>query len=101
MAKMTNADFGRLIRSEEIQKAVRPPKKIERTVSLKKNPLKNIRVMLRLNPYASVLKRAAVLQAQRKKALDAKTEADRTAGNWKKVGGGKAKAPTKKAAAKK
>jgi len=79
MAKMSNADFGRLIRSEEIQKAIRPVKKIERHPRLKKNPLKNTRVMLRLNPYAAVLKRAAVLQAQRKEDRDKKVAEKRKA----------------------
>jgi large subunit ribosomal protein L4e len=65
MPKMTNADFTRLIRSEEIRKAVRAPKKNVRTFGLKKNPLKNARVMSRLNPYSVVLKRAAILRAQR------------------------------------
>jgi len=85
MAKMTNADFGRLIRSEEIQKAVRPPKKVVRLPRLKKNPLKNTRVMLRLNPYAAVLKRAAILQKARKEAKAKKAKKPAGAG----VGGAK------------
>ena len=32
---------------------------------LKKNPLKNVRVMLRLNPYAAVQKRAAILTEEK------------------------------------
>jgi len=57
--KMTNTDLSRLLKSDEIQRAIRPPnKKIER-YHLKKNPLKNVRTMLKLNPYAAVLKRAA------------------------------------------
>jgi large subunit ribosomal protein L4e len=68
MPKMTNADFTRLIRSDEIRKAVRAPKKNIRRFGLKKNPLKNARVMARLNPYSVVLKRAAILRAQRKGA---------------------------------
>lgn len=64
-AKMTNADFSRLIRSEEIIKAVRPRKKPKKAVRVRRNPLKHSKLMGRLNPYAAVLKRAAIL-AQRK-----------------------------------
>jgi len=85
MAKMTNADFGRLIRSEEIQKAIRAPRKVERLPRLKKNPLKNSRVMLRLNPYAAVLQRAAVLQKARKDARAKKAGAKRGAPGEKKA----------------
>ena len=48
---------------------------------LKKNPLKNLQVMLRLNPYAQTLKRQqAVLQLkqQRKKNKEAEQDKKRT-----------------------
>jgi len=58
MTKMANCDLGRLLKSEEIQKAIRKPmKKTSRRV-LKKNPLKNWRVMQKLNPYAAVQKKS-------------------------------------------
>jgi len=76
-SKMSNADFGRLIRSEEIQKAIRPPKKLERLPRLKKNPLKNPRIMLRLNPYAAVIKRASILQILRKQGRELKVSKKR------------------------
>merc|ERR1712235_26058 len=61
MHKMTNTDLSRILKSEEIQKALRAPqKKIQRRV-LKKNPLKNARVMWKLNPYAKSARRAAIL----------------------------------------
>ncbi|KAL6481065.1 hypothetical protein MHYP_G00091450 [Metynnis hypsauchen] len=60
--KMTNTDLGRLLQSEKIQKALHAPnKKIKRRV-LKKNPLKNLRVMMKLNPYAKTARRRAILQ---------------------------------------
>jgi large subunit ribosomal protein L4e len=98
-AKMANAEFGRLIRSEEIQKAVRAPKKVQRRVRLKKNPLKNTRVMLRLNPFAAVTKRAAVLQQMRKEGRDKRYKERRS----KQAAGAKKPAtePAKKPAAKK
>ncbi|XP_067445981.1 large ribosomal subunit protein uL4-like [Thunnus thynnus] len=44
MHKMTNTDLSRILKSEEIQKALRTPnKKINRRV-LKKNPLKNLKI---------------------------------------------------------
>ncbi|XP_073328636.1 large ribosomal subunit protein uL4A-like [Pagrus major] len=52
MHKMTDTDQNRILKSKEIQKALHTPnKKINRRV-LKKNPLKNLRIMLKLDPYA-------------------------------------------------
>ena len=59
MPKMTNTDLSRLLRSDEIQNAIRAPKKDKSRRVLKKNPLKNYRVMMRLNPYAGAQKAAA------------------------------------------
>uniref|UniRef100_A0A3Q2Y497 Ribosomal protein L4 n=1 Tax=Hippocampus comes TaxID=109280 RepID=A0A3Q2Y497_HIPCM len=62
MHKMTNTDLSRILKSEEIQKALRAPKKkIIRRV-LKKNPLKNLRIMFKLNPYAKTARRHAILK---------------------------------------
>merc|ERR1711937_343037 len=68
MTKMTNTDLSRLLKSDEIQSVLRAPKKsghVRRV--LKKNPLKNARVMQRLNPYAAVQKRNAILIEQKRK----------------------------------
>jgi len=60
-AMMANADLARLINSDEIQSVVRAPKaKSSRHAPLKKNPLKNLGAMLKLNPYAKVARRIAV-----------------------------------------
>lgn len=61
MPKMTNNDLQRLLKSDEIQSVIRAPTKRIRRHVLKKNPLTNIRIMMRLNPYAAVEKRAAIL----------------------------------------
>ncbi|OXB68990.1 hypothetical protein ASZ78_003459 [Callipepla squamata] len=62
MHKMTNTDLGRILKSQEIQKALRAPKKkIHRRV-LKKNPLKNLRIMIKLNPYAKTMRRNTILR---------------------------------------
>ncbi|OBA23309.1 hypothetical protein METBIDRAFT_37777 [Metschnikowia bicuspidata var. bicuspidata NRRL YB-4993] len=53
---VSNTDYKSLINSSEIQAVVRPAKEAntKRAHTLKKNPLKNKQVMLRLNPYAKV-----------------------------------------------
>lgn len=63
-AKMMNADFSRLIRSEEIVKATRQKKRSVlkvRAAKVHRNPLKKSEIMVKLNPYAAVLKRTAIL----------------------------------------
>ncbi|KHN77214.1 60S ribosomal protein L4 [Toxocara canis] len=74
-AKMCNADFSRLIRSEEIVKAVRPPRKTVKTVRIHRNPLKRSALMVKLNPYAAVLKRAAILAQRKRQHADDPVEA--------------------------
>lgn len=72
MPKMGNTDLARLLKSEEIRKVLRPAQtKVVRRVR-KHNPLVNQRAMLKLNPYAAVLKRNAILTIQRR--LKAKAE---------------------------
>ncbi|KAI1731678.1 ribosomal protein l4/L1 family domain-containing protein [Ditylenchus destructor] len=65
--KMTNSDFARLIRSEEITKVVRAPRKNTKTSKVHRNPLKKPALMAKLNPYSQVLRRAAVLASQKSK----------------------------------
>lgn len=88
--KMTNTDLARLLKSDEIQAALRAPKRNPKMRTLKKNPLKNIRTMSRLNPYDKVVRKAAKdIEASRKKARSGVVDAKRAP----------AKAPAKKAAA--
>ena len=58
---MTNSDLTRLINSDEIQSIVRPPKQQKRGRPLKKNPLKNLGALLKLNPYAKTARRQQLL----------------------------------------
>jgi len=61
--KMANSDLSALLKSEAIRKVLRAPvKKVSHAV-VRKNPLKNIRAMLQLNPYAAVQKKNAELVA--------------------------------------
>lgn len=59
MHKMASFDLARLLKSDEIQAAVRPPNKEIKRKILKKNPLTNYRAMIRLNPYAKHAKKQA------------------------------------------
>merc|ERR1712110_3976 len=59
--KMAVTDLSKLLKAEEIRKVLRAPnKKVHRSV-VKTNPLKNVRTMLQLNPYAAVQKKEATL----------------------------------------
>ena len=55
MHKMLNTDLSRILKSPEIQRALRAPRKKIHHRVLKKNPLKNLRIMLKLNPYAKTV----------------------------------------------
>ncbi|KAI4545172.1 hypothetical protein MG293_005438 [Ovis ammon polii] len=62
MHKMLNTDLSRILKSPEIQRALRAShKKIHRRV-LKKNPLKHLRIMLKLNPYAKTMSQNTILR---------------------------------------
>jgi large subunit ribosomal protein L4e len=70
---MSNADVSRIINSEEVQKLARPKKDRQTVVLRKKNPLKNLGVMIKLNPYAPARIRAEL----RLKEARAKAKADK------------------------
>jgi large subunit ribosomal protein L4e len=64
---MANADVARLINSDEVQSVVRQPKEAAiKSRALKKNPLKNLGALVKLNPHAIVTRRNAVLAADRR-----------------------------------
>uniref|UniRef100_A0A023GM69 Putative ribosomal protein n=1 Tax=Amblyomma triste TaxID=251400 RepID=A0A023GM69_AMBTT len=65
--QMTNSDINRILKSEEIRHLLRAPQRRVKRRTQKKNPLKNINAMLRLNPYAAVTRRAAILLNQKRK----------------------------------
>eukprot|EP00948_MAST-09A_sp_MAST-9A-sp1_P003350 g3350.t1 len=80
---MTNGDLARLINSEEIQSVLNDKKQATRRSKLKKNPLKNLGAMMKLNPYAYRAKQIATKEkadkASRKAAI-AKKRHDRKMG---------------------
>jgi len=71
---MANADVARLINSDEIQSVIRPAKVQVAGVRQRKNPLRNKQVLFRLNPYASVAKRAE----KRRQDSNLKAKADKS-----------------------
>ncbi|KAK4755182.1 hypothetical protein SAY87_008939 [Trapa incisa] len=71
-SKMVNADLARIINSDEVQSVVKPIKKEVKRATLKKNPLKNLNTMLRLNPYAKTARRMALLAEEQR--VNAKKE---------------------------
>jgi len=78
MPKMTNTDLSRLLKSDEIQNALRAPKKERVRRIQKKNPLKNHRVMMRLNPFGGAQKKAAkAVEERRRKEKQAKLDQKR------------------------
>jgi len=69
---MLNSDLTRIINSDEIQSKVRPAIKGVRRYTLKRNPLKNLGAMVKLNPYALAARRSELLAQERRSANKAK-----------------------------
>ena len=75
---LANSDLSRIINSDEIQSVVRPTKKDVKRRLLKKNPIKNLGALIKLNPYAKTARRMELLaQAQRVKAKKEKLDLKR------------------------
>ena len=104
MPKMAVTDLSKLLKSEEIRKVLRAPNRKVTKAVVKTNPLKNVRTMLQLNPYAAVEKKQAELtlaakmakkEAAKAKAAGQKAPVDklakRAAVMAKKAGGKKGK----------
>jgi len=68
---MMNSDITRLINSDEVQSKVKPAINTIVRKRLKKNPLKNLGVKVRLNPYAMSLRRSELLAQERRVASKA------------------------------
>jgi len=58
---LTNPDLGRVINSDEIQTRVRPVIRQPVFHVRKKNPLKNLGFLIKLNPYAKTQRRSQIL----------------------------------------
>uniref|UniRef100_A0A2K5PMG5 Large ribosomal subunit protein uL4 C-terminal domain-containing protein n=1 Tax=Cebus imitator TaxID=2715852 RepID=A0A2K5PMG5_CEBIM len=98
MHKMNNTDLSRILKSPEIQRALRAPRKKIHCRDLKKNPLKNLRIMLKLNLYTKIMRWNTILcQARNHKlqvdkaaaaaaALEAKSDEKGVAGKKPVIG---------------
>jgi len=77
--KMANTDLTKLLRSEEIRKVLRDPiKHVKKAKNHKANPLKNVKAMLKLDPYSAVVKK-------HNKAINDKGVAEKVARRAKKA----------------
>jgi large subunit ribosomal protein L4e len=66
---ISNSDITRIINSDEIQSKVRPAQKNERQHGRqKKNPLRNLGALIKINPYAVAHKRSELLAQERRAA---------------------------------
>jgi|Transcript_9694 large subunit ribosomal protein L4e len=70
---MANADLARIINSDEIQSVLNPAKRANKKYLRKKNPLKNIKALAKLDPYAAAAReseqRAEAARKDQKAAL--------------------------------
>jgi large subunit ribosomal protein L4e len=65
--KIANSDITSIINSDGVQSVLRAPKRGTPRARRKKNPLKNLGVKVRLNPYALSLRRSEILAQERRK----------------------------------
>jgi len=89
-ALLTNADVTRIINSDEVQSRLRAKIPNKRVHVRRKNPLKNLGFLIKLNPYAKTLRRKELVQQeQRAKSraalLEAKRKGVKPAADAKKV----------------
>jgi len=64
---ITNADLTRIINSDEVQSALKRKNTKPKFLSRKKNPLKNLGAMIKLNPYFLTQKRRTLIARQKAK----------------------------------
>eukprot|EP00052_Salpingoeca_macrocollata_P033556 m.8763 g.8763 ORF g.8763 m.8763 type:complete len:403 (-) comp5288_c0_seq1:77-1285(-) len=88
---MANADLARIINSTEVQSVVRNAKPRQHRRTQKKNPLRNLNALLKLNPYAKTFKRTETALAARNQARAQKAQEKRTATKAKQAAVKKAK----------
>jgi len=69
---MANSDITRIINSDEVQSKVRAATTVVTRRRIKKNPLKNLGVKVRLNPYALSVRRSELLAQERRAVLKEK-----------------------------
>lgn len=90
-AAMTNADLARIVNSDEIQSALNPAKRCPKKYLRKKNPLKNIKALDKLDPFAAEARRAETRAQEtradkKKEILAAKREINKDRKKFKEQG---------------
>merc|ERR1711959_187130 len=73
-AMMSNSDLTRVINSTEVQSKARGKKATQKFHRIKKNPLKNLGVMIKLNPYAKFMKRSKAIKKAKFQPSEAQKE---------------------------
>mmetsp|Transcript_4725 Transcript_4725/g.8876 ORF Transcript_4725/g.8876 Transcript_4725/m.8876 type:complete len:383 (+) Transcript_4725:47-1195(+) len=68
---VTNANIDRIINSDEVRKVIRAVAPAPRKIVRKKNPLKNLGVMIKLNPYTVASRRAEMRRQEQNLARKA------------------------------
>jgi len=82
---MANADLARIINSDEIQSVLNPAKRANKKYLRKKNPLKNIKALAKLDPYAAAARESEQrAEASRKEAKAALLKKKREVAKGKK-----------------
>lgn len=67
-APMMNSDIARIINSDEVQSVLNPAKAQKPAAARKVNPLKNVAVMEKLNPYVRIMRKKEQEQQDARKA---------------------------------
>mmetsp|Transcript_11665 Transcript_11665/g.14072 ORF Transcript_11665/g.14072 Transcript_11665/m.14072 type:complete len:382 (+) Transcript_11665:19-1164(+) len=67
-APMLNSDIARIINSDEVQSVLNPAKAQPKAAARKVNPLKNVAVMEKLNPYVRIMRKKEQEQQDARKA---------------------------------
>jgi len=78
-AEMTNADLARIINSDEIQSVVNPAKRGPVRYLRKKNPIKSLKALERIDPYAAAARKTEQRAEAARKENRSKILADRRA----------------------
>eukprot|EP00003_Mantamonas_plastica_P018817 TRINITY_DN306_c2_g1_i1.p1 TRINITY_DN306_c2_g1~~TRINITY_DN306_c2_g1_i1.p1 ORF type:complete len:412 (-),score=139.05 TRINITY_DN306_c2_g1_i1:140-1258(-) len=81
-ASMNNPNLAAIINSDSVQAALRPKKTGNNLYTRKKNPLKNLQAMIKLNPYSKTSRRIELLKSNKaaRKATAKEIRARKAAG---------------------
>uniref|UniRef100_A0A7S2SL28 Large ribosomal subunit protein uL4 C-terminal domain-containing protein n=1 Tax=Eucampia antarctica TaxID=49252 RepID=A0A7S2SL28_9STRA len=87
---MVNADLARIINSDEIQSVLNPAKRGQTKFLRKKNPLRSIKALEKMDAYAAASRRAETLaqetrNGRKKDVIDAKRATSKTFKKQKKA----------------